>query len=94
MERLIIAITLLLFGANVSALEYHSVNETPENDQLFMWVDIIPGLPRDQRQTIYVSHYREGDHYDKVANGTGWFTFTSEDIEKIFEEGVPLHYIP
>lgn len=95
MERLIIAILLCLFGTNVYALDYHLVNEElPKEKELFMWVEVIPGLIPEKRQTIYISHYRKDEHYNKVAYWGGWFTFDMEDIEKMFTEGVPIHYLP
>lgn len=82
-----------LCASGVFALDYHPATELPNPDQLFMWVEVIPGKLRHERQTIYISHFREHEHLSKIQMWN-WMTFDTSDLEQMLSEGTPIHYLP
>ena len=89
MKKLFIIMTMLL-SCSVFA-EWHSWNTPPKEGQLYMTVDICPGVAIENRQILIIQHF----HPDTILiKDNGWWDAEPYDILKWFNEGSKVLYLP
>lgn len=94
MKKIAIAITsFLLFSTSLVFGEWHDWDEPPEQDQLYMWVEISPGKQIEERQILHIQHYDElNPQFQYLQNG--WWDVTPETVWQWLQEGNKIIYFP
>jgi len=70
--------------------EWHSWDTPPQKDQIYMTVNMCPGVHYTKRQILIISYY----HSDKSIRGDGWWDVTPYTVFHWFNEGSKILYLP
>jgi hypothetical protein len=87
--------TIILFFClytSLEAIQWKSGRITPEEGELFYYMLEDIGVHPKRGQHLYLTHYRQSDHFELIQGG--WFVFKYEDLPILFNQATPIIYKP
>lgn len=73
--------------------KWHTWDTTPREGQLYMVVEMCPGVHYTKRQILMVSHYHKTNPIIDFKDD-GWWDARPQDILQWFDEGSKVLYLP